>query len=156
MHIIIYYGIFLPHDVQNFRVAFSFSSSSGYYKDNTSTPLFYGIVKIVVDFDVKEFSYDTATIGKSLCLGYVQRDNQTSSGNSAGNTLSCFYSYNTPKTITRPNKTLLNIQIYNLYSVLKGNNTLLTDTDNSTSLTNSVPTADMTPYAMIIEFIPIY
>ena len=92
--------------------------------------------------------------GKSLCLGYAQRDNQTSSGNSAGNTITCFYSYNTPKTITRPNKNLLTIQIYNLYSVLSGVNTLLTDTNNSTGLNNSVPTADMTAYSMIIEFTP--
>ena len=28
--------------------------------------------------------------------------------------------------------------------------------DNSTSLTNSIPTADMTPYSMIIEFTPLY
>jgi len=50
----------------------------------------------------------------------------------------------------------LNIQIYNLWSVLNGANTLLTDTNNSTSLTNSIPSADMTPYSMIIEFIPLY
>ena len=146
---------FLPHDVQNFKIAFSFNTSSGYYKDNTATPIFYGNCKIVADFDVKEYTYDTSTLGKSLCLGYAQRDNQTSSGNSAGNTITCFYSYNTPKTITRPNKNLLSIQIYNLYSVLSGVNTLLTDTNNSTSLTNSIPTADMTPYAMIIEFTPL-
>ena len=152
-----YYKIlwdFLPHDVQNFKVAFSFNTSSGFYKDNTATPLFYGNCKIVADFDVKEFTYDTSTMGKSVTLGYAQRDNQTASGNSAGNTLSCFYSFNTPKTITRPNKDILNIQIYNLYSVLSGSNTLLTDTNNSTSLINSVPAADMTPYVLIIEFTP--
>ena len=147
---------FLPHDCNYFKIAFSFNTASGYYKDNTATPIFYGNCKIVCDFDVKEFTYDTSTLGKSLCLGYAQRDNQTSSGNSAGNTITCFYSYNTPKTICRPNKNVLNIQIYNLWSVLNGANTLLTDTNNSTSLTNSIPSADMTPYSMIIEFIPLY
>ena len=147
---------FLPHDVQNFKVAFSFNTASGYYKDNvtTNSEIFYSNCKIVCDFEVKEFTYDTSTLGKSLCLGYAQRNFQTLAGTSAGNTITCFYSYNTPKTITRPNKNLLNIQIYNLHSVLKGTNTLLTDTNNSTSLTNSVPTADMTAYSMIMEFTP--
>jgi len=66
---------FLPHDCQNFKVAFSFNTASGYYKDNTATPIFYGNCKIVCDFDTKEFTYDTSTLGKSICLGYAQRDN---------------------------------------------------------------------------------
>ena len=146
---------FLPQKHQNFKVAFSFNTVLGIYKDNTTTPIYYGNCKIVCDFDVKEFSYDTSTLGKSLCLGYAQRDSQQAASNSIGNSFTCFYSYNTPKTITRPNKSILNIQIYNLYSVLSGTNTLLTDTNNSTTLTNSVPTADMTPYSMIIEFTPL-
>ena len=90
----------------------------------------------------RSFSYDTSTKSPATALGFIQRDIQTSTTSS--NTLSCFYLQNPPKTISRPNQNIINIQVINSF-----NNVPLTDTTG-----NSLAT-DMTSWTMICEFIPI-
>jgi hypothetical protein len=113
----------------------------------------------------RSFSYDTFNKGPSNNVGILQRDIQVATPKS--NSLSCFYCQNAPRTIDRPNQNLLTINIMNNYSFSGGitsysngipnysgvttNQNFLTDTN----ATGSVILNDMTPYTMLIEFIPI-
>ena len=113
----------------------------------------------------RSFSFDTSNKGPSTNIGILQRDIQVATSKS--NSLSCFYCQNAPRTIDRPNQNLLTINIMNNYSFSGGvtsysngvpnygtvtsNQNFLTDTN----ATGSVILPDMTPYTMLIEFIPI-
>jgi hypothetical protein len=113
----------------------------------------------------RSFSYDTFNRGPSTNIGILQRDIQVSTSES--NSLSCFYCQNAPRTINRPNQNLLTINIMNSYSFSGGitsysngvptystistNQNFLTDTN----ATGTVMSNDMTPYTMLVEFIPI-
>ena len=113
----------------------------------------------------RSFSFDTSNKGPSTNIGILQRDIQVATSKS--NSLSCFYCQNAPRTIDRPNQNLLTINIMNNYSFSGGvtsysngvpnygtvtsNQNFLTDTNAS----GSVILPDMTPYTMLIEFIPI-
>ena len=119
------------------------------YASNGTT---YNGAKIVLNTLGRSFSFDTSLKSSSLTLGYAFRDVQTSTSNS--NCLSTFYMQNTPKTIARPNQNMINIQIYNNSYVftngLLQQNQLLVNTDYFSN-----PLADMTPFSLILEFIPI-
>ena len=113
----------------------------------------------------RSFSFDTSNKGPSKNIGILQRDIQVATSKS--NSLSCFCCQNAPRAIDRPNQSLLTINIMNNYSFSAGitsysngvanysavttNQNLLTDTN----ATESVILNDMTPYTMLIEFIPI-
>jgi len=131
---------FLPRKHQDYKVVFSFQSTAGNYKDvttttatgasgtavaflNVGTGLTYSAAKILMNTQGRSYSFDTSNKSNSNALGYIQRDVQ--SATSSGNTLTAFYMQNTPKTISRPNQDMINIQILNTYD--KGT-LLLTDT----------------------------
>jgi hypothetical protein len=136
---------FLPRKFNMYKVIFSFQTTGGYYKDNTATPIVYSAGKVYINTLGRSFSFDTSTKSPSTMLGIIQRDIQTTT--SSSNCLSCFYLQNAPRTISRPNQNLITIQIYNTYT-----GQLLTNTDNSA---NSVPTADMTSWTMLLDLIPV-
>lgn len=112
----------------------------------------YNGCKIILNNLGRSFSFDTSSRSSSLTLGNAFRDAQTAISNS--NCLSTFYMQNTPKTIARPNQNMINIQIYNNSNVFKNGlllqNQLLVNTDYF-----STPLDDMTPYSIILEFIPL-
>jgi hypothetical protein len=112
----------------------------------------YNGCEINVNLGVKSFSFDSSTLSQSYTIGYGFRDIQTSSSNS--NCFSTFYMQNPPKTIQKPNQSLINIQIYNnSYVYTNGvllNNQLLVNTDY---FSNAL--SDMTNYFIVLEFIPI-
>jgi hypothetical protein len=135
---------FLPRQYDLYKMVYSFQSTGGYYKDNGTTAI-YSTAEIIFNTQGKTFSYDTTTMATSNTIGYIQRDIQTA--NSSSNTLTAFYMMHPPKTIMRPNQNLINISIVNTYT-----NSLLCNTDNGAP---SAPQADMTPWNMVIEFIPI-
>ena len=143
---------FLPRNYKYYNVTFSFQTAPGYYKDDTTNSKFYSNCEINCDFYTTTFSFDTATKANSLTLGYAQRDIQTASGNNLKNTFACFYNYNCPKTIVRPENNLITISIYNMAAIVGGTNTLLFDTDNATSPTVA---SDMTAWSMIMSFSPV-
>ena len=113
----------------------------------------------------RSFSFDTSNKGPSTNIGILQRDIQVATSKS--NSLSCFYCQNAPRTIDRPNQSLLTINIMNNYSFAGGitsysngvaNYSAVTTNQNfltDTNATGSVILNDMTPYTMLIEFIPI-
>ena len=104
----------------------------------------YAGAKVYCNFGGTSYSFDTSSKGPSQCIGYITRDPQGTTTSS--NTLSCFYSQNCPKTISRPSQHIISIQIYNsqtpaLYFV------------NTDSVGNAL--TDCTPYNMTMEFLPI-
>ena len=127
-----------------------FQTAPGLYKDDTTNSKFYSNCEINCDFYTKTFSFDTSTKASSITLGYAQRDIQTASSNSSKNTFACFYNYNCPKTIVRPENNMITISIYNMAAVVGGTNTLLYDTDNSAAVAS-----DMTAWSMIMSFTPV-
>ena len=117
--------------------------------------------RIAMSTGTRSYSFDTATKAPSINLGIIQRDIQTSQTKS--NTLSSFYCQNPPRTINRPNQNQVTVTIYNncvfqggtisntAFSTTPTNTNLLTDsTSNGSSYS-----ADMTPWTMLIEFIPV-
>ena len=122
----------------------------------------FSAARITMSTGTRSFSFDTSTKAPSINLGIIQRDIQTSQTKS--NTLSSFYCQNPPRTIGRPNQNLVTIGVYNncffqggttsyypTYSTTSTNMNLLTDTFSNGS--NFSP--DMTPWTMLIEFIPV-
>lgn len=140
----VHFNDFLPEKYDQYKVLFSMQTSGGYYKDSSGGTV-YSTAKINVNFGGKSFSYDTGTKSESLTLGYIARDIQSTT--STSNVLSCFYSYNAPKTINRPTTNNINIQVINVQSTTGA---LFVTTDSA-----GVAQSDMTPYCMIIEFQPI-
>jgi len=119
------------------------------YASNGTT---YNGARIVLNNLGRAFCFDTSTRGPSLTLGYGFRDVQISTSNS--NCLSTFYMQNAPKTISRPNQNMINIQIYNNSNVFTGGylqqNQLLVNTDYFSN-----PLTDMTSYSLVLEIIPL-
>lgn len=119
------------------------------YASNGTT---YNGARIVLNSLGRAFSFDTSTKSQSLTLGYGFRDVQISTSNS--NCLSTFYMQNAPKTISRPNQNMINIQIYNNSNVftngLLQQNQLLVNTDYFSN-----PLTDMTSYSLVLEIIPL-
>jgi hypothetical protein len=134
---------FLPRKFNEYKIVFNFQSLGGFYFDkangisNTSA-------RILCDFQSKSFTYDTNNGSSgSTNLGIISRDLQTSTTSS--NTFSSFYYQNCSRCIGRPMSNILSIQIFNNYT-----NALLLNT-----LSDGTPLTDMTPYTLMIEFIPL-
>lgn len=138
----------LPLDHKQYKVIFSFQTSGGAYKDiTTTTPnTIFSQAKIFVNFQGRSYSFDSGTKGHSTLMGVIMRDIQTTTSNS--NILSCWHSYNSPKTIDIPNQNNITISIVNT-----NNNLPFVDTYSSAGIIYLAQ--DMTPWTMIMEFIPI-
>ena len=138
---------FLPREYSQYKVAFNFQSTGGNYKDVTGSALVYSTAKVLVNFGCKTFTYDTNTKSGSMLLGIVQRDIQT--GTSPSNNFSCYYLWNPPKSIARPENSSLSIQIVN------PSNTVAPYYLNDTNTSGSSVAIDMTSYTIMIEFVPL-
>ena len=82
-----------------------------------------------------------------MLLGIVQRDIQT--GTSPSNNFSCYYMWNPPKSIARPESNSLSIQIIN------PSNTVAPYYLYDTNTAGTTVAVDMTSYTMMIEFVPL-
>ena len=133
---------FLPQNYDKYKVIFSAQTVGGNYLDSLTSSL-YGSAKLLIDFNCRQYSWETSKKSQSLVLGCLQRDVQTTTTNT--NALSTFHGQYPPRTITRPVTNTINVQIINTKT-----NTPLTDT---TAL--GVATSDMTAYTIFLEFIPI-
>lgn len=137
----------LPLEYDTYKVSFSFGTSGGKYTDDTVNNKIYSSAKVNVDFGTKSYNYDTGNKGTSTTLGLIYRDIQLSNSNS--NVLSCWYLYNPARTIQRPSVSTFNVKINNQYS-----GALLTDTYTYNSTITAAQ--DMTPWTMILEFVPCF
>jgi hypothetical protein len=142
---------FLPRDIDQYKINYSFITTGGFYMDNSTSFNYFVSCKVVIDFSGRSLSYDTGNSGQSLTLGYAKRNNPLS-GNSPSNYFSSDFYQNPGKTIAKPTQDNINIKIYN--SGLQTNlyNQLL---QNSTNNMGAFLAADMSPWNMIIEFTPI-
>ena len=149
------FASFLPEEYNFFKIKFTFQTIGGSYKDNfyNNVQYVFSTAKLIINFQGRNLSFDTSTQSQSNTLGFIHRDLQISAVNEAlggsftvSNILCCSHVENAPKTISRPNQNVINVQIRNCY-----NNLLFTDTDGD-GLTLS---ADMSAWNMTIEFIPI-
>jgi hypothetical protein len=142
----IHWDDFLPKEYNMYKVAFNFQAVGGNYKDGTysTVPIVFSSASIKVNLNGRSYSFDTSTSAPSQTLGIIQRDLQTST--SASNTLSCYYLFNAPRTISKPSQTLTTFQIFN-----QSTNALLVDTNSA----GTALSADMTNWTMLLEFIPI-
>lgn len=142
----IHWDDFLPKEYNMYKVAFNFNSVAGYYKDATysSVLTFFTSASIKVNFGGRSYSFDTSTTAPSQTLGIIQRDLQASTTTS--NTLSCYYLFNAPRTISKPTQTITTFQIFN-----QSTGGLLVDTNSG----GTALASDMTNWTMILEFIPI-
>jgi hypothetical protein len=137
----------LPLEYQQYKVIFSFQTSGGAYKDITTTNpnTIFSQAKIFMNFQGRSYSFDTGSKGHSTLMGVILRDIQTSTSNS--NNLSCYYMYNPPKTIDRPSQNNITVSLVNT-----NNNLPFVDTYGTGT---TYLAQDMTPWTMIIEFVPI-
>jgi hypothetical protein len=133
---------FLPHNFNEYKMVFSFQTTGGYYKDTGSTAI-YSTAKVSADFGTRQFCYDTARRGSSTTIGYISRDQQTSTTSS--NILTCFYYQFPAKSMTRPSNNSFTVSVTNMFSGLP-----MTNTDNT-----GTATSDMTNWQMCMEFFPI-
>ena len=108
-----------------------------------SANVVYSGTKTIMNSFSRSYSFDTTSKSESFTLGYAQRDIQT--GTSTSKSFSAFYLQFPPKSIVRPPQNLINFSFYNL-----NNNFLLNDTSST-----GVSLSDMTPWNIIIEFVPI-
>jgi hypothetical protein len=136
---------FLPRNYINYKVAFTFQTTGGNYKDGTynSIATVFSSATIRINWGGRSYSFDTSTKSPSINLGVIQRDIQTST--SSSNTLGCYYLYNPPRTIARPNQNIITVSIYN-----QSTGGLLVDTTTAPTLLT-----DMTNWTGYFEFIPI-
>ena len=141
---------FLPKEFTQFKVAYSFVTTGGYYLDVSlnGKQNNYNNCRIVADFNSRSCSYDSALIGPSLTLGYAQRDIQITG--SSSNCFSSFFYQFPGKTIFTPTQNSLNIRVYNPGLQVGVVNQLLVNT-----LVNGTPIGDMTNWNMVLEFVPI-
>ena len=139
------------------------STLVSYYYANDVNSVTFSAGRIALSTGTRSYSFDTATKAPSTNLGIIQRDIQTSQTKS--NTLSSFYCQNPPRTINRPNQNMVTVSIYN-NCVFQGGMTSTTGPTYSTAPTNmnlltdstangSNFMSDMTPWTMLIEFIPV-
>ena len=133
----------------------------------------FSSARILANFGGKSYSYDTGIKGQSLNLGNISRDTQTLTSKS--NTFSAFYCQWAPRVISRPINNQFTISVVN-NSVFQGGPVSYTTTNtvasygstasannflcDTTNISQGAPvastmSADMTPWNMIIEFIPI-
>ena len=138
---------FLPREYSQYKVAFNFQSTGGNYKDTSGNSLVYSTAKVLVNFGCKTFTYDTSSKSGSMLLGIVQRDIQT--GTSPSNNFSCYYLWNPPKSIARPENNSLSIQIIN------PSNTVAPYYLYDTNTAGTSVAIDMTSYTAMLEFVPL-
>jgi hypothetical protein len=138
---------FLPREYSQYKVAFNFQSTGGNYKDTAGSLLVYSTAKVLVNFGCKTFTYDTSSKSGSMLLGIVQRDIQT--GTSPSNNFSCYYLWNPPKSIARPENNSLSIQIIN------PSNTVAPYYLYDTNTAGTSVAIDMTSYTAMLEFVPL-
>ena len=143
------YSSFLPNDYTQYKVAYSFLSTGGYYFDVAgASPGNYNNCRIVADFNTQSLSYDSGRKAQSITLGFAQRDIQIAG--SSSNSFSAFFYQYPGKTINTPNQSLLNIKIYNPGPQVGIVNQLLVNTTSA-----GITLSDMTSWNMIMEFVPI-
>ena len=134
----------------------------------------FSSARILANFGGKSYSYDTGGQGgQSLNIGNIARDTQTITSKS--NTFSAFYCQYPPRTISRPINNLFIVSIFN-NSVFQGGPTSYTNVNgvlsygstastanflcDTTNISQGAPVAgtmiaDMSPWTMTLEFIPI-
>ena len=131
----------------------SYLSNASYYVTNNGENIIlntfqgnqvFSGVKIVLNFKGRSYSFDSSNSSQSSTLGYAQRDIQSTT--SSSNSFSAFYLQFPPKTISRPTDSQITLSFYNLNYP----NVFLTDTNTIGS-----QTSDMTPWNIILEFIPV-
>ena len=133
----------------------------------------FSSARVLANFGGKSYSYDSTGKGQSLNLGVISRDTQTLTSKS--NTYSAFYCQNPPRVISRPINNQLTVSIVN-NSVFQGGVSYY-NPDNSVASYGTAATGsnylcdtlnisqggsvfgalltDMTPWTMLVEFIPI-
>lgn len=140
-------------------------TSFAFYTSGNVNQATFSSARVLFYNQGRSYSFDTSNKSPSLNIGILQRDIQVATSKS--NSLSCFYCQSPPRSIARPTSNLLTISVMNNYSFLGGvvsyngntpvnssvstNQNFLTDTN----ATGSLMLTDMTPYTMLIEFIPI-
>ena len=145
---------FLPRNFQKYKVAFNFQTTGGKYTDGNYTvngnltACVFSSATVKVNFGGRSYSFDTNSLGPSTTLGVIQRDIQTTTTSS--NTLGCYYLYNPPRTISRPNTNIITVQVLNQALTTATTTVYLTDTGTAPALA-----ADMTNWTAFLEFIPI-
>jgi AAA15 family ATPase/GTPase len=132
----------LPDAYNEYKMIFTFQTSGGYYKDLSGSAI-YSTAKVSADFGSRQFAYDTAKRGPTNTIGYISRDQQTTTTSS--NILSCFYYQYPAKTMVKPTNTVFTVSVTNMYSGLA-----LVNTDGGGN-----PQSDMTPWQACFEFFPI-
>jgi hypothetical protein len=133
----------LPQKFEKYKIIYNLQTTGGNYIDSKTGGITYSSAKLLIDFGVKSFTYDTQFSGPSNTLGIVTRDIQTS--NSSSNCFSAFFYQNCSKTISKPTSNSVNIQLLNNF-----NNGPLYNTDASGNVLT-----DMTSWILFLEFIPI-
>ena len=139
----------------------------------TVNPVGFTSARILANFGSQSYSYDTNVKGQSLYLGIITRDAQPPT--SKFNSYSAFYYQNNPRSIKRPMNNQLTISIMN-NSIFQGGvvaynpdgtsvffgasasaSNYLCDTLNTSPGIKIEGTMllDMTPWTMVMEFIPI-
>ena len=134
---------FLPQNYDKYKVIFSAQTACGYYKDPVGNASSYGSAKLLIDFNCRQYSYDTSKNSQSTVLGFLQRYGPTSAVTTASTVLSTFYCQYPPRCITRPITTNIHVKFIN-----KQDNTPFVDTNSS-----GATTTDMTSYSIFLEFI---
>ena len=132
---------FLPERYDKFKVTFTAQTAGGFYVDGSGTHDLYSSAKLFVDFNSRQFCWDTSHKCQSTCMGFIQRDSLTTS-----KCLFALHGSNSSRCISKPNTNLLNVQFIN-----QSNGKFLVDTDDE-----GFEQDDMTDYTIIFEFKPIY
>jgi len=141
---------FLPQDISMYKLRFFFSTTKGYYRDNTygSTFIGFAAIKILCDIVKSNTTFDTTTNSSYIGLGIGLRDLGFINTNTYGvSTISASRTTNPPITIVSPKLNQINVQLINLST-----NALLVDTlhDGSALLT------DASGWVLTLELEPLY
>ncbi len=134
---------FLPEEYDQFKVRYSFVTTTGAYVDSTTST--FDSCQIIANFQGQSLSYGSSSNAPTTILGYAQRDYPATY-----NSFSAYFYQFPQKTISRPNQNVLNIQIFNANKQDNKFNQLLLNTDTAGTLLT-----DMTPWYMVLEFIPV-
>jgi hypothetical protein len=68
---------FLPRKPEQYEVSFMFNSSTGHYSNSGPNINFYTSAKVKLDFNGKNYTYDTNTKSQSLVLRTIRRTIQS-------------------------------------------------------------------------------
>ena len=131
---------FLPEKYDKFKVSFTAQTAGGYYVDGSGSSDLYSCAKLLVDFNCRQFCWDTSQKCQSTCMGFLQRDTLSTS-----NFLYALHGSNSSRCISKPNTNILNVKFIN-----QTNGDLMVETDDDGNEED-----DMTSYTIIFEFKPI-